>query len=267
MATVAPNLPRTGDAVTVKGIDRWIFVAMALWFIAIVLVGFIPDSQMKIALIAAGQRPAFPLVAHLHALCMGSFLVLLLAQSTLMATGRGAYHRQLGVAAFVLVPVLVLVGFLLVRTNYALLLGMAADAPPDGKAEVAGMLNVWENIMLLQIRIGLLFAIYMTIALRARKRDSGLHKRMMFLAIAPALPAAFDRMTWLPNTMPTSPLGPDLWVLFAIAPMFLWDVVRNARVHRAYWIWLLVAAPFTVFVHTMWDTPWWHAMVRSMMGA
>ena len=29
-------------------IDRWIFVFMAAWFIAIVLAGFIPDSLMKV---------------------------------------------------------------------------------------------------------------------------------------------------------------------------------------------------------------------------
>ena len=30
-------------------IDRWIFVFMAAWFIAIVLAGFIPDSMVKVA--------------------------------------------------------------------------------------------------------------------------------------------------------------------------------------------------------------------------
>ena len=38
-------------------IDRWIFVFMAAWFIAIVLAGFIPDSLMKIEMVRTGQRP------------------------------------------------------------------------------------------------------------------------------------------------------------------------------------------------------------------
>src|SRR3954453_2176350 len=73
-------------------IDRWIFVFMAAWFIAIVLAGFIPDSIMKVGMVQAGRRPPFPAVLHMHAVVMGSFLLTLLAQSWLMATGRRGYH-------------------------------------------------------------------------------------------------------------------------------------------------------------------------------
>src|SRR5690348_18301701 len=55
-------------------IDRWIFVAMAAWFIVIVLTGFVPDALMKIGMVRAGQRPPFPIVMHMHAVLMGSFL-------------------------------------------------------------------------------------------------------------------------------------------------------------------------------------------------
>ena len=99
-------------------LDRWIFVFMAAWFIAIILTGFIPDSLMKVAAVKAGQRPPFPLVLHFHAVLMGSFLLLLLAQTTLMASGRSAQHKRLGMAAMVLAPALVIVGFILVPTIY-----------------------------------------------------------------------------------------------------------------------------------------------------
>ena len=78
-------------------IDRWIFVFMAAWFIAIVLAGFIPDSIMKVGMVQAGARPPFPIVLHMHAVLMGSFLLLLLAQTVLMATGRRALHMRLGI--------------------------------------------------------------------------------------------------------------------------------------------------------------------------
>src|SRR5262245_4473613 len=68
-------------------IDRWIFVSMAVWFIVVTLTGFVPDSLAKIAAVQAGDRPPFPLVLHLHAVLMASFLLLVLAQTTLMATG------------------------------------------------------------------------------------------------------------------------------------------------------------------------------------
>jgi hypothetical protein len=99
-------------------IDRWIFVGMAAWFIAIVLVGFIPDAMMKVAMVKAGARPPFPLVLHMHAVVMGSFLLTLLAQSWLMATGRRDYHMQLGVLGALLAAALVVVGFNHAPTMY-----------------------------------------------------------------------------------------------------------------------------------------------------
>ena len=99
-------------------IDRWIFVAMAAWFIAIVLVGFIPDAIGKVAAVKAGTHPPFPPILHVHAVLMASFLLLLLAQSVMMATGRCALHKQVGIAAFVLVPALVVVGIMLAPTIY-----------------------------------------------------------------------------------------------------------------------------------------------------
>ena len=82
-----------------NAIDRWIFVFMAAWFIAIVLAGFIPDSLMKVEMVRTGQRPPFPMVLHMHAVVMGAFLLLLFAQTWLMATGRKAMHMQLGIGS------------------------------------------------------------------------------------------------------------------------------------------------------------------------
>ena len=247
-------------------LDRWIYVVTAVSFIAIVLAGFVPSSLGKIAAVQAGERPPFPLVLHMHAVLMGSFLLLLLAQTTLVATGRCEYHRRLGLAAMVLVPALVAVGFVLVPTNYHSVWNAAQAAPVEAAAQLRQVLLRLENIMLLQLRIGILFPLLVLIALRARGREAGLHKRMMILATAMALPAGIDRIPWLPHTLPSSPLSPDLYTLLAVSPMLVWDILRNRTVHRAYWIWLAVSLPFTVAVHGLWDTPWWHVTARQLMG-
>ena len=103
MATLADSISndrREADALVgtprAHPVDRWIFVAMAVWYIIVVLVGFIPDSMMKIGMVEAGIRPPFPPILHAHALVMGSFLLVLLAQTWLMATGRPANHMRLG---------------------------------------------------------------------------------------------------------------------------------------------------------------------------
>jgi hypothetical protein len=247
-------------------VDRWIYVFMAVSFITYTLVGFIPDSLMKMELVAAGQRPPFPAVLHVHSVLMGAFLLLLLAQTTLVATGRRQLHQTLGVAGLALGPALVIVGFILVPTMYHQVWGGAQAAPPPIQAELQAALRDFDNIMLLQIKVGILFPIFLAIALLARRTDSGLHKRMMILSIAPALPAAFDRMTWIPTTLPASPLSPDLYTLMAIAPMFLWDVFRTRTIHKAYVIWFALFLGAGIAVHLLWNSEWWHAMAPKLVG-
>jgi hypothetical protein len=247
-------------------IDRWIFVFMAAWFILVVLVGFIPDAIMKVQMVQAGQRPPFPLVMHMHAVAMGSFLLLLLAQTWLMATGRNEYHKRLGLAAFVLAPALVIAGVALAPTMYYETWNALQAAPPELRGNLQDLLSRKENTLLLQMRAGFLFPLLLAIGLWARGPDAGLHKRMMILAPAMALGAGIARITWLPTSMPASPAAMDFYVVLAFSPMLLWDVIRNRGIHRAYWIWLAFFVPASVFVDAAWNKPWWHATARQIMG-
>lgn len=273
MATVAPGRvagirpqDRLSGTPRAGAVDRWIYVFTAASFVAIVLAGFVPDSLAKLAEVQAGQRPPFPFVLHLHALLMGSFLLLLLAQTILVPTGRCALHRRIGMAAMVIAPAIVVVGFVLVPTIYHSVWSAAQAAPPGAREKLQQTLPILDNIMLMQLRIGILFPLFLAIGLRARAGDAGLHKRMMILATAMALPAAIDRMPWLPTTFPFSPLATDLYTLLAVAPMVLWDIARNRSLHRAYRIWLAVNLPFALAVHSLWGSRWWHAAAPRLMG-
>jgi len=273
MATIAETTPveeprrdHLSGTPRAYSVDRWIYVFTAASFIVIVLAGFVPSSIEKAAAVQAGARPPFPLVMHVHALLMGTFLLLLLAQTALVATGRCAQHMRLGLVSMALVPAIVVVGFLLARGNYHGMWAASQAAPPQARAELMGVIGILDNILLLQLRIGILFPIFIWIGLRARRGEPGLHKRMMILATAVALPAGIDRIPWLPSTMPLSPLAPDLYTLVAISPMLAWDLLRNRFVHRAYWMWLGLFLPFAVVVHSLWDTAWWHGAAKVVMG-
>ena len=273
MATVAqgvaarePRDDRLSGTPRAHAIDRWIFVAMAAWFILIVLVGFIPDSVGLLTAVKAGAQPPLPPILHVHAVLMGSFMLLLLAQSIMMATGRCALHKQVGIAAFVLVPALVVVGMILAPTIYHGVWNGAHHGPPEVQAALAPVVPMLENILLLQMHAGVLFAIFMTMALVARTGNGGFHKRMIFLATAVPLGASLDRMWWLPNTLPASPIGSDGYILLSLAPLFVWDVIRNRRVHEAYIVWAAIYLPASLLIFNLWDTPWWHATARWIMG-
>src|SRR5437868_6132230 len=99
------------------------------------------------------------------------------------------------------------------------------------------VIDRWIYVFTAASLIAVVFAIFMWIALRARTRDAGLHKRMMFLAITAAMGAAIVRIRWLPTTFPNSTLTLDVFSLLPLAPMLVWDLVRNRDLHRAYLIW------------------------------
>ena len=90
--------------------------------------------------------------------------------------------------------------------------------------------------------------------------------RPWILATAIPLPAGIDRIPWLPHTMPGSPWSVDLYTMAALSPMFVWDVVRNGRVHRAYWIFIAAYLPCAIAVHGLWNSEWWHGVVPQLMG-
>ena len=246
-------------------LDRWIFVFMAVWYIVITLTGFIPDSIMKVGMVRAGARPPFPIVLHMHAVVMGSFLLTLLAQSWLMATGRREYHMRLGVLGFGLAGILVAVGLVLVPTIYHQVWQGAHFGPPGVREKLLERVPELDDIMLMQIQVGLLFPFFLAIAYRAREHNPGIHKRLMFLATAIPLAAGIVRISALPQTMPWSPLSLQGYVLLSVAPMFVWDVIRNQRVHQAYWLWLPIFAFVVTVVNLVWDKPWWHATEKAIM--
>lgn len=68
-------------------IERWIYVAMAGGLLAITLAGFVPDFFEMVAAVKDGTHPPMTTVLHLHAVLMGSFLLLLLAQTWLARRG------------------------------------------------------------------------------------------------------------------------------------------------------------------------------------
>ena len=263
---IAPRPDRLSGTPRAHAVDRWIYVFTAALFVAIALAGFIPSSLTKLAAVQAGARPPFPMVMHAHAVLMGAFLMVLLTQTVLVATGRCALHRTLGLSALVLAPALVVVGFLLATHNYHATWTAAHGTASVVGSEMPPMLRRVENVLLLQIRVGLLVPALLAIGLSARGRDPGLHKRLMILATSTAIGAGITRIPWLPTTIPNDPISLDLWTLVALSPMILWDVVRNRALHRAYWVWLALFVPGVIATQLLWDSPWWHGAARQLMG-
>jgi len=243
------------------GVDAWhaevrsgrrIYVVTAALFLVTAIVGFGPNAIS----IYSGRYSVSPLV-HLHGALMLCWLVLLLVQSTLMATGRAQLHRTLGTVSFVLVPALAIVMIAASLASYERQL--AAGRPPV----------VLRNALLAEASLVLQFGVLATWSLLARRAAPGTHKRMMLMATVPLLSAAAGRMPWLPFTAGTSSefdYVSALYPLLLVAPAILVDAARLGRVHRAYLIGVVIVLASTAATRELWSTPAWHNLIRSLLG-
>jgi hypothetical protein len=269
MATSPSALQRdaSSPAATVNpDTERWFYAGMTLLFVAIALTGFIPTSIEKVGLVHAGQRPPFPWFMHTHAVVMGTWLSLLLTQSVLVARGRVALHRQLGMASFVMVPVIVV---LMCMMTIGGPIGVAAlppgAMPPD---ELAATKDFVTNLSLAQSQVIVLFPLFIGWALAVRKTDPAMHKRLMIFGTALPLLAGIDRIAervgW--TTSPEAGDSMYLNLLVILMPVLIFDLVRTRRLHRAYVYGLATIVPCFIMTHYLWGTATWHGVVASVVS-
>lgn len=228
--------------------ERRFYLAMALAIAAAVLLGFARTVFL---------RPWFPEHVRLHAptetwfYVHGTFYLLWIAlfatQAALVNAGRLALHRRLGVASFVLIPAMLLLG-----TVGALI----SARRPTGFFDVPDpplqfLLKPWLDMVAFGVLAGLAIA---------RRAIPQTHKRLMLLATIVLLEAVIVR--W-PMAFATS--GPDvafaLKALFVV-PLVVWDLASLGRLHPAtLWGGLLVIAAAPAY-HVLGTTGAWLAVAK-----
>jgi hypothetical protein len=232
-------------------LERHFLAGMAWLFVIVAVAGFAPRSLA----IVSGMMPSPPIVVHLHAAVMASWVSLLAVQATLSLTGRMDLHRKWGAASLVVAPLvlIMLIAITVIRQN-------AAAGTPAGP--------VVNNILLVQIRSIVLFPIFFIWALRTRRTDPEMHKRMMLLATLMLLDAAIARMSWLPyNEFPKRYLAVHIYLLLLLVPALLHDLIRRERIHRA-WVWgLALTLPWVVATEFLWGSHWWRELGPKLVGA
>lgn len=247
--------------------DRWIYVFMAGLFVLTALAGFVPDSLRLLTEVRAGQRPPLPAVVHIHAALMGTWLLLLLTQTTLVATDRRALHRKLGIIATLLVPAILAAMVGITMTSWqqttAMIAALSAHAPA---AVIANLKLILTTLLPDQFRSIVLFPAFILWALSVRRKDPETHKRLMILATLVPLPAAIGRMSWLPTTFPQGLDFLYLYSLLWLLPALAYDLLRRGRVHRAYVQGVALNLPFMIAAHFLAGTSWWLTAAPRLMG-
>lgn len=247
--------------------SRSIYVFMAILFIIVAVTGFAPRSIA----IVTGERAVPPLIVHFHAAAMSSWLLLLLAQTTLIARGRPDIHRKLGVASFVLGPAMFLLMSALVMRGF-LQLANPATQPP---VEVLGNSVAFETFIM--ARAAILYGLFFAWAIAVRRKAPETHKRMLILATFVVIDAAIARIQWLPGAFLRDGGGQGeilrgydlthLYQLLLLAPVLLYELFRFGRVHWAYVLGIGLFLASALGAHFAWNSLAWARMTAGWFGA
>lgn len=214
---MSADLGLTGDRARVSTIlpgrnrDRRFFTGMAIAAALTVFIGFAPTYYLGNFFDA---RPVSTLV-HIHGVVSTSWILLFVAQTSLVAAGRTDLHRRLGVAGAVLAVGVLVVGFITAVT--AARLGRSPGPPP---------------LVFLSVPIGTLvaFGVLVGIGLYNRRR-SETHRRLMLLATIAILTPALARLRFIGSGGPPLAIGGTCaFVLVCL----LYDRIAHGRIHPAF---------------------------------
>ncbi|HEY8519846.1 MAG TPA: hypothetical protein VIN61_07190 [Gammaproteobacteria bacterium] len=175
--------------------------------------------------LAAGTFPPAPPVVHLHGATYFSWMVLLVAQATLVNVRNVSLHRSLGLFGIALATAVIIMGALITILGASRASGGAAHGIYLGIAAVTGF--------------GLLF----TLAIRNARRPD-VHRRLILFAMLPLLPPGIHRLYMVPLGLQTFPVVAMYLTLDAMAlAIIVHEWRRHGTIGRHTWIgagWILL---------------------------
>lgn len=208
---------------------------MALLILATVFAGFAPSYYFA----GIVRAPLPSRMIHVHGAVFSCWILLLIAQTSLVSAGRVDVHRRLGTAGFVLACVMVAVGVL--AATDALVRGVGRDP---------------LAFYILSITDIVVFATLVFFSFRTRFNPQA-HKRIILVATIALTRAAIVR---LPSAVVhRKPLAASLVSYIFLLLLVAYDLWATRRIHRA----TLWAGAFLVFMHRISGpiakTEAWHA--------
>lgn len=208
------------------GAERRFYGGMVIAILAVAILGFARTYFLRPILpVPTPAPPGLTHLVHLHAFLFTSWVLLLFAQTRLVAARRIDLHRQAGILAVALA--IAMVGSGLLVALHAVLRGVAPFGMDPHRFLIVPLVAIT------------LFAVFVVAGIRARRRDPQAHKRYMLLGTIALLPPAVARWALLLG------LGPP--VVLAVATLFLvplvvWDWKVLGRIHPVtLWGGLLIA--------------------------
>ena len=191
--------------------DHLFFTSMTLVMLVTVFVGFAHTYYLAGVFRAPLPSP----IIHIHAAVFSCWILLLVAQTSLVSAGRVDIHRRLGMAGFVLACLMVV-------------LGVVASTDTLARGGPAGRDS--QMFYIVPLTDILLFAIPLYFAFRTRT-DPPAHKRFVYISTIGLLTPAIARLpfAFVFRKSPVVALLAESF-LFILVGYDLWS---TRRIHRA----------------------------------
>ena len=232
--------------------ERRFYSGMALFLAAMVFIGFAPSFYLR-DIVPAFPRPnptLSPFVI-LHGLLFTLWMLVIIAQTQLVAAGRRDLHMKLGAASIVLAALMVPVMYLTAVWQVA-----RANQPPFTTA------LDWTILPLAVIPP----FIYLILNGWKRRREAQWHKRLMLsAAILVVAGPSFGRLPLAPPSDVGFIIQMLLTLLFFV-PLFLWDNRSLGRTHPATWTGFSLLALATIIPVALIVTGTWAPIARYLPG-
>jgi hypothetical protein len=228
--------------------ERHFFTGMALAILATVIVGFSRSFFLR-PLFPDWPSPSEP-IFYVHGAVFTAWIVLMVAQASLVAGGRTELHRKIGPFSAALAVAIVVLGTLGALIAARRATGFVQIPVPP------------LQFLAIPIFDMILFATFVWLAI-AQRRNPQTHKRWMLLATVNLVTAAIARWPGVQGLGPLAFFG--LTDLFVIA-LAIWDFRSRGRLHPVT-LWggllIIVSQPLRLVVS---DTQGWLAFARWATG-
>ncbi|HET6931113.1 MAG TPA: hypothetical protein VFI45_12390 [Candidatus Acidoferrum sp.] len=233
--------------------NRRLYLSASLIFLALVSWTFARTFYLR----PFFDLPPLSALLRIHGAVMTGWVVLLVAQSSLIAAHRVQWRRRLGVFGVAWAALVVLLGS--ITTLHA------AAREVHGHTNFAASQVIITTLDLLQM---LFFAGFVVIAILQRNRPD-YHKRLMLLTIACMLPDALARLPVSFMTGATETqlnlrimVGLDLFLLICVGV----DTIWQRRLHPVFaWGALLFVVAFHAALYFT-QSPVWIAFAESLVS-
>lgn len=200
------------DRARARNHERFFFSGMALLIFGAVFLGFAKTYYLA----GVFHAPLPSWVIHVHAAAFTSWILLLIVQTLLVSAGRVDIHRRLGMFAFGLACVMVVLGGM---AGTDLLRRGGGGFGVNAKAFYAGTLGDM-----------VIFGTLIFFAFRARFNPAA-HKRLILIATITLMEAAINR--WPFAIIERAPFMIDVFAYTFLVLLVAYDLWSMRKVHRA----------------------------------